>query len=118
MHEGSYRTDVIDAFLLSRRVGNCTAKTVEMYQANLPRFVQFFTEQTIPLICVKPMFIEMYLDNLRRARGVRRLRNGEEMATYAPSASTVHQHYRCLKTFFNWCVETELLKKRGRRGNG
>lgn len=88
--------EIIEAFLLSRRVGNCTERTLATYRDDLLRFAQ--TEGTF-LAC-PPVAVQAYLTHLR-----------DQMKPI-----TVHQHFRVLRTFFGWCVETGLIGKNPMRG--
>ncbi len=81
--------DAIEAFLLSRRVGNCTARTVGFYRDNLERFARY---AGATLGCDE-LLIQRYLTHLR-----------EHMQPV-----TAHAHFRTLKVFFGWCIETGLL---------
>ncbi len=83
--------EAVEGFLLSRRVGNCTARTVDVYAANLWRFVLAVGEPA-SADCT-PVVVQRYLTGLRE-----RLR-----------AVSVHQHFRGLRTFFRWCVATGRL---------
>ena len=79
----------VDAFLASRRVAGCSPSTLDIYGANLGRFLR----------------------SVRRAdaAGVHRylasLRDG------GLSASSVHQHVRNLQTFYRWAVSTGMLPR-------
>jgi site-specific recombinase XerD len=83
--------NAIEAFLLSRRVGNCTARTLGFYRENLVRFAQF---GAATLRCDQ-LVVQRYLTRLR-----------DHM-----QAITAHTHFRALKVFFGWCVETRLLRE-------
>ncbi|MDR5684415.1 MAG: tyrosine-type recombinase/integrase [Armatimonadota bacterium] len=84
-------SDAVEGFLLSRRVGNCTARTVDIYAANLWRFVRAVGGGG--LADCTPSVIQRYLTGLRE-----RMR-----------AVSVHQHFRTLRTFLRWCVRTGRL---------
>jgi len=79
-------------------VANCSGRTLEVYAANLARFqrnVAFnSTEEATPLA------VQSYLSSLR-----------EQIKPIS-----VHQHFRTLKTFFNWCLETSLISQHPMRG--
>ncbi|HET6946831.1 MAG TPA: tyrosine-type recombinase/integrase [bacterium] len=88
----------IEAFLLNRRVGNCSARTLQTYAYNLQRFAQ--ATGVVGLLEVTPLIVQRYLTGVReRAKPI-----------------TAHQHFRTLKTFFKWCVETGLLSDHPMRG--
>ncbi len=89
--------DAIEGFLLSRRVGNCSARTVALYATNLGRFAAAVGGE---LAVCSPLAVQRYLTGLRE-----RMR-----------AVTVHQHFRGLRTFFTWCVTTGLLADHPMRG--
>lgn len=89
--------DAVERFLLSRRVGNCTTRTIEIYAANLRRFVNA-TPDGIAACTVE--VVQQYLKALQE-----RLK-----------PISVHQHYRTLKTFFGWGVEIGLLLEHPMRG--
>jgi site-specific recombinase XerD len=89
--------EAIEGFLLSRRVGNCTAGTLALYAANLGRFAAAVGGD---LTACSPLAVQRYLTGLReRMRPV-----------------TVHQHFRCLRTFFTWCAAAGLLTEHPMRG--
>lgn len=90
-------TDAIDTFTLSRRVGNCTARTLETYEANLRRFADATGGD---FAACTPLAVQQYLTRLRdRMKPI-----------------TVHQHFRCLRTFFAWGTELGLLPANPMRG--
>lgn len=90
-------SDAIEGFLLSRRAGNCTAGTVRLYEANLSRFAASVGND---LAACTPLAAQRYLTGLR-----------DHMRPV-----TVHQHFRCLRTFLGWCVEAGLLTASPVRG--
>lgn len=81
--------EAIEGFLVDRRVRNCTVRTVETYRRNLERFAPAVKWD---LAACGPLAIQRYLTGLR-----------ERMQPI-----TVHQHYRCLRTFFGWCAMAGL----------
>ncbi len=87
----------MDQFLLGRRVGNCSTRTLDTYTRNLQRFVAAAPPS---LTAVTPLLVQQYLTGLRE--GMKPI--------------TVHQHFRGLKTFFTWCVEVGLLQEYPMRG--
>ncbi len=89
--------DVIDKFLMSRRVRGCTARTLEIYERNLRRFCNAMGDD---LVACTPAPIQRYLMDLR---GQMKL-------------VSLHQHYRCLKTFFAWTTEAGLVADNPMRG--
>jgi integrase/recombinase XerD len=82
----------VEAFLLTKRVAGCTAATLQVYAWWLRRWLTM-GEETSPL-------------------AIRRFFAGLQDR----SASTQHQAYRTLKTFFRWCVDTESLADNPLRG--
>ncbi len=88
----------IEAFLLSRRVANCSVRTLQVYMDNLRRF-QNATDCT-SLGEVTPLVVQRYLTDLR---GVMK-------------PISVHQHFRTLRTFFRWALETGLVRENPMRG--
>lgn len=89
--------EAIEGFLLSRRVGNCSVRTVELYGANLGRFATAVGDE---LAACSSLVVQRYLTDLRsHIRAV-----------------TVHQHFRGLRTFFTWCVAAGLLADHPMRG--
>ncbi len=94
-------TDAVEAFLLSRRVGNCSEATVRLYTANLSRFRAFLDGRVIATLGdVSTLVIQGYLVSLRDAM----------------KPVSVHQHMRVVKTFCRWAVDTGALVKDPMRG--
>lgn len=89
--------EAIEGFLLSRRVGNCTAGTLALYAANLSRFAAAVGGD---LAACSPLAVQAYLSGLRERMRV----------------VTVHQHFRSLRTFFTWCTSAGLLVDHPMRG--
>ncbi len=90
--------DAVEAFMLSRRVMNCSARTLALYTAILARFVRGVGVAAIA--DVGSLAVQAYLTGLRATM----------------SAVTAHQHFRVLRTLFNWCVETGALAESPMRG--
>jgi site-specific recombinase XerD len=88
--------EAIEGFLLSRRVGNCTERTLGTYQDNLRRFAH---SEGTSLGC-STLVLQKYLTSLQ--------------AHLKPI--TAHQHFRVLRTFFAWCAETGLRSEDPMRG--
>ncbi len=88
----------LEAFLLSRRVGNCSPRTVNGYAGTLQRFAQ--TLDVRDLRDVTSLAVQRYLTGLRE--------------TMKPVS--VSHYFRPLKTFFRWCVEVDLLRENPVRG--
>jgi Phage integrase, N-terminal SAM-like domain len=84
--------DAVEAFLLSRRVANCSAATIRIYEANLSRFARA-AGPTNPLVNVGPLAIQHYLVNLRE--------------TMRPISAD--QHDRNLRIFFRSTIDASLL---------
>ena len=78
-------------FLLTRQVANCSRQTVAIYKANLSRFGR--ETGVLALTEITPLVVQNYLTGLQKGM----------------KAISVHQHYRCLRAFYGWCVETGLL---------
>jgi len=91
--------DTVDAFMLSRRVANCSAATLSIYEANLSRFARVVGRATL-LADVGPLAIQHYLIRLRE--------------TVRPISAD--QHDRNLRTFFRWAVGIGLLTDDPMRG--
>ncbi len=83
---------VIESFLLSRRVANCTSQTLHSYEDVLLRFVRESGITTLET-CT-PLVVQTALSKLA--------------ATMKPV--TQHKHFRTLKVFFSWCLRTGLLQ--------
>ncbi len=88
----------LESFLLSRRVGNCSPRTVNGYAGTLNRFAQ--TLDVRDLRDVTSLGVQRYLTGLRE--------------TMKPVS--VHHYFRPLKTFFRWCVEVGLIVDNPLRG--
>jgi site-specific recombinase XerD len=82
----------LEAFLLSRRVGNCSPRTIGGYTGSIQRLAQ--TLGLRDLRDATSLGIQRYLSGLSE--------------TMKPAS--VHHYFRPLKTFFRWCVETGLLQ--------
>jgi integrase/recombinase XerC len=87
----------VEAFLLSRQVANCSPRTVGIYMHNLSRFVRAIGDD---LGACSALTVQRYLRDLR--------------GKLAPVS--VHQHFRALKTFFTWCVDSGLQVEHPMRG--
>ena len=83
-------TEAIAAFLFSRRGANCSSRTLEVYEKNLRRFAGAVGGD---LSCCTSEAVQCYLAGL-----------GARMKPIS-----VHQHYRVLRTFFNWAVGSGVL---------
>src|SRR5262249_23472302 len=84
-------SDAIAAFVLSRQVGNCSSRTVGIYRDNLGRFQRETGAATLE--DVSRLLIQRHLTRLR-----------EHLRPVS-----VHQHYRCLRALFAWCVGAGLI---------
>ena len=90
--------DAAEAFLLSRRVGNCTERTLETYKRNLDPFLKAVGSGSLSDVTM--LGLQRYFtDLLNRMKPI-----------------TVHQTFRVLRTFFSWCVESGLLSANPVRG--
>jgi len=90
-------TEALDKFLLNRRVRGCTACTMSLYQCNLQRFASAMGDD---LTACTPPAVQQYLMDLRARMKL----------------VSCHQHYRCLRTFFAWAVEADVLTDTPLRG--
>jgi integrase/recombinase XerD len=88
---------LIAAFLLSRRAGNCSVRTLALYDRNLRRFATVVGAKLSSCTSVE---MQQYLTGL-----------GARMKPVS-----VHQHFRTLRTFFSWCVHVGLLSETPMRG--
>ena len=100
--EGSFKTgallsSAVEAFLLNRRVANCTTCTIQTYEADLGRFVQAVDKE---LAACTSLDVQHYLAALREK----------------VKPITAHQHFSCLRAFFSWSVEAGLLETSPMRG--
>ena len=84
--------EAIEAFLLTKRVGGCTAATLTTYRWWLERFAAAVPDVT-------PVAVRSFFAGLQHR-----------------SASHQHQAYRTLKTFLRWCVETRTVSDDPLRG--
>jgi len=85
----------IDGLLLSRRVGNCTERTVGFYQDGLLRFAR-----SGAMLTCDTLVLQRYFTHLReRMRPI-----------------TTHGHFRVLQVFFGWAVQSGLLTSTPMRG--
>ena len=86
-------TGWVDAFLLDRRAGNCTASTIDTYRVHLERFAASGAD-------VSALGVQRYLNGLRtRMKPI-----------------SVHKHYRTLRAFFGWTVNLGVLDESPLRG--
>ena len=89
--------DAVDAFLLSRSVGGCTSRTVQLYREVLHPFAEVvgpdMSSCTIPAV-------QGYLSTLRGR----------------VAAVTAHLHFSKLRAFFGWCIEAGILSQSPMRG--
>ncbi|MDR7418947.1 MAG: phage integrase N-terminal SAM-like domain-containing protein [Armatimonadota bacterium] len=83
---------------MSRRGANCSTRTLDTYVGAFSRFQRSTGPDS--LAAVPTLVVQHHLTELR-----------EQV-----SAITVHQHYRCLKTFFTWCLDAGLLAEHPMRG--
>ncbi len=86
--------EAVEAFVLTKQVAGCTARTLQTYRWWLDRFAAAVAE-------VNPITVRAFFARLQE-RGL--------------SSSRQHQAYRTLKTFLRWCVETGLLADNPLRG--
>jgi len=84
----------VEAFLLTKRVGGCTASTLHSYGGWLRQLVVEVPD--VGALAVRRFFARL------QERGL--------------SASRQHQAYRTLRTFFRWCVDTGVMAETPLRG--
>ena len=77
----AHLSDAVEAFLLSRRVANCSQHTLGLYARNLRRFTEAVGGR---LEACTPLAVQRYLTSLRE--GLKPV--------------SVHQHFRTLKPRF------------------
>jgi site-specific recombinase XerD len=82
----------VDDFLLTKRVSNCAAGTLDIYERWVSQCVAVAPE-------ADPLDVRRFFVGLQ-----------------ALSDTSRHQAYRTLKTFFRWCVETGVLEETPLRG--
>lgn len=88
--------ELVEAFLLSKKVSGCTDWTLTIYRGWLDRFAQTENASALDSVAVTRFFA-----------GLRSL----DM-----SANTIHQAYRTLKTFLRWCYDTGTMQHDPVRG--
>jgi len=88
----------IEAFLLNRRVANCSAQTLKTYAYNLQRFAK--SASTENLHEVTPAVVQRHFTSLRE-----RIK-----------AVSVHQPFRVLRAFLGWCFEAGIIETNPMRG--
>jgi len=91
--------DAVEAFLLSRRVANCSAATLRIYETNLGRFARV-VGPAVALEDVSTRAIQHYLVGLHE--------------TMKPISAA--QHDRNLRAFFRWAATAGLLASDPMRG--
>ena len=87
----------VESFLLSRSVGGCTSRTVQLYREVLLPFCAALGPNVSG--CTSPA-VQGYLTSLRNR----------------VAAVTVHLHFSKLRAFFGWCVESGILPVSPMRG--
>ncbi len=92
--------DAVEAFLLSRRVGNVSPHTLSKYTRNLTRFM-VNTPGAQTLERVTPLAVQKYLASLRPT---------------LKTPSSIHTTFATLRTFFTWAVEADLVPAHPMRG--
>lgn len=88
---------ILEGFLLSREVMECTDRTLDDYRVRLGQFIRFLDSfyPTLTLTDVQRSHIEYYLMWLKK--------NGRKPWTLRTS-------YRALHAFYNWMLEEELVQ--------
>lgn len=79
--------DVLDYFLSSKQVQNCTPRTIEYYKANLGVFQKHY-----PLMKANQFQVTAFL----------------ALKSKEVSPSTLHIYWRVLRTFYRWCDSQQL----------
>ncbi len=82
----------VESFLLTKRVQGCTSATLRIYE-------RWVGQCIAALSTTGPLEVRRFFVGLQSL-----------------SASSQHQAYRTLKTFFRWCVETGVLEETPLRG--
>jgi len=91
-------SEAVEAFLLSRSVGGCTSRTVQLYREVLSAFLKGATARD--LCDCSLSVVQTYLTSLRER----------------VNATTAHLHFSKLRAYFGWCVESGLLTESPLRG--
>lgn len=95
----------IAAYLADCRVG-LAVPTVAVYGRNLERLAAALRRRRVrKLKAITPEHLTEYFSDLRGARG------HKPQAAGGYSANTVHQHFRSVRTWLNWCVRRGLLAR-------
>lgn len=87
---------VLDGFLLSREVENCSQETLKSYRQRLSKFLRFLSSDTCRIEDIERSDIDRYLLQLRQRDR---------------SPHYIHSNFRALRTFFNWCVIEEFVSR-------
>ncbi len=87
----------VQAFLLSRQVGGCTSRTVQLYREVLGPVERVLGDD---LQACATLAVQKYLIDLRTR----------------VNATTTHLHFSKLRAFFHWCVESNLMAESPMRG--
>jgi site-specific recombinase XerD len=90
-------------YLLSCRVGDKSPRTMEVYAKVLAEFVCFLRSQrkSFPAVTeTTKTDVRLFMLSMMEKRY-----RGKPLSPF-----TIHQYYRSLKSFFNWCIGEEILK--------
>lgn len=88
---------IIEGFLLSRQVMDCSPRTLQDYQSRLGQFVRFLSEQFdgVRLQDTQRIHVESYLVDLRNK---------------GRAAWTLKTQHRALRAFFRWMIENQFIE--------
>jgi site-specific recombinase XerD len=94
--------DALEDYLQDCRIG-LSAATVSVYAHNLYRLRDQLAGQQIGMVeAITSAHLRNYFAELGAARG------HKPQAAAGYSTSTIHQHYRTVRTWLNWCVTQRL----------
>src|SRR5689334_3878439 len=95
-------TKALAAYLADCQIG-LSAQTVSAYAHNLERLAADLRRRRVTQIkAITAEHLRQYFAELRTATG------HKPQAAHGYSANTIHQHYRTIRTWLNWCVRREL----------
>ena len=88
--------ELINGFLLSRSVMDCTPATLKDYKLRLNQFNRYLFANSpgLPLVQVERRHIEAYLMDIK----------GKGRASW-----TLRTQYRCLSAFYRWMIEEQFI---------
>lgn len=86
----------LEGFLLSREVEGCSPLTLKTYRFRIGHFFLFLDGQVAGIQDISHTDIDRYLLHFREL---------------GRSPHYIHSHFRGLRTFFNWCVAEEFVRR-------